>query len=115
MKNKIHCLALDLKDEEVLIDIYEKYHHKIWPEVTESIKASGIEHMEIYRWNARLVMIIEVDDTFSFERKARMDAENQKVQEWEELMGQFQQRLPGESNNEKWQLMKKIFDLNENG
>jgi len=115
MKRKLHCLTLDLKDQKVLIDTYEKFHRKIWPEITESIKEAGIEHMEIYRWNTRLFMIIEVNESFSFDRKARMDAENQKVQEWESLMSQFQQPLKGTSNNEKWQLMKKVFDLNENG
>ena len=39
-------------------------------------------------------MIIEVDKTFSFEKKLKMDLENPKVQEWEELMWNYQQALP---------------------
>lgn len=47
-------------------------------------------------------MIMEVDETFSFERKAKMDAENPDVQEWEQLMWDFQQELPWAAKGEKW-------------
>jgi len=33
-----------------------------------------------------MLMILEVNDYFSFEAKARADQKNPKVQEWEELM-----------------------------
>lgn len=56
-------------------------------------------------------MIMETEDDFSFEMKARMDADNPKVAEWEELMWRYQQPLPGAAPGEKWILMDKIFDL----
>ncbi len=56
-------------------------------------------------------MIMETDDTFSFERKGAMDAANPKVQEWEQLMWTFQQPLPWAKEGEKWILMDKIFQL----
>jgi L-rhamnose mutarotase len=56
-------------------------------------------------------MIMEVDDMFSFERKAAMDADNPKVQEWEQLMWKFQQSMPFAKPGEKWVLMDKIFQL----
>ena len=57
-------------------------------------------------------MIMETDDSFSFERKAKMDAENSKVQEWEDLMWNYQQPVKNALKGEKWVLMDKIFDLN---
>jgi L-rhamnose mutarotase len=57
-------------------------------------------------------MILEVDDTFSFEKKASMDGDNPKVQEWEALMWKFQQALPNTPEGTKWVLMEKIYDLN---
>jgi len=42
------CFALDLKDDPALIAEYRKYHEKIWPEITQSLKDSGIEDLEIY-------------------------------------------------------------------
>ncbi len=108
---KRHCLALDLKDDPKLIAKYEEYHRKVWPEVLDSLLASGIHHMEIYRISNRLFMIIEVEDWFSFEKKAKMDADNQKVQDWEVLMWEYQQALPIAKPGEKWLPMEKIFEF----
>ncbi len=109
---KKHCLALDLIDDELLIAEYESYHQNVWPEIIESIKTSGITDLEIYRIANRLFMIIEADDSFSFEQKNEMDAANPKVQEWEQLMWKYQQALPTSKPGEKWMLMNKIFSLN---
>jgi L-rhamnose mutarotase len=109
---KRYCLALDLKDDELLIAEYEDHHKKIWPEILRSIKNSGIHDMEIYRINNRLFMIMETNDDFSFERKAAMDAANKKVEEWEELMWKYQQAILGSKPGEKWRMMEKIFTLN---
>jgi len=106
-----YCLALDLIDDPALITEYEKYHKKVWPEIIDSIKKPGIEILEIYRTGNRMFMIIEASDEFSFENKAKLDADNAKVQEWEELMWKFQQALPWAKKGEKWILMEKIFEL----
>ncbi len=112
-----HCLALDLKNDPALIAEYERHHERIWPEIQASIQQSGITSMEIYRTGNRLFMIIDTDETFSFARKADADAANPVVQEWETLMGQYQQALPGEalpgeaSPGKKWRLMTKLFTL----
>lgn len=108
---KRYCLALDLKDDAKLIEEYENYHKNVWPEIIRSIKDSGIEFLDIYRTGNRMFMIIEADDSFSFEQKGKMDAANQKVQEWEELMWKFQQAIPWAKQGEKWVLMEKIFSL----
>ncbi len=106
-----YCLALDLKNDPALIAEYERYHQSVWPEIAESIRAAGIVDMEIYRTGTRLFMIMEVDDRFSFEAKAAGDAANPKVQEWEALMGRFQQALPWAAPGEKWVRMARIFKL----
>jgi L-rhamnose mutarotase len=110
---KQYCLALDLKDDAVLIAEYEAYHRAVWPEILKSIKDSGIEQMEIYRIGNRLFMIMKTEDDFSFEKKADADAANEKVQEWEQLMWKYQQALPESKPGEKWRLMKKIFSLDK--
>ena len=105
------CFTVDLKDNAALIAEYRKYHEKIWPEITESIRNSGIEGMEIYLLGTRMFMIMEVNETFTFEKKARADQQNPKVQEWEELMWKFQQGLPDVKPGEKWLRMERIFKL----
>jgi L-rhamnose mutarotase len=106
-----YCLTLDVKDDPQLIAEYKRYHQKIWPEITKSIRDAGIEDMEIYLRGTRMFMIMDVSDQFSFERKAQADRGNPKVQEWEALMWKFQQPLPGARPGEKWQLMERIFEL----
>jgi len=108
---KRFCLALDLKDDTKLIAEYEDYHKNVWPEIIKSIRGSGIEVLDIYRAGNRMFMIIEANENFSFEKKAKMDAENSKVQEWENLMWKYQQALPWAKIGEKWILMDKIFEL----
>jgi len=106
-----HCLALDLKEDPTLIALYEEYHRSVWPEIIESIKASGIQQLEIYRVANRLFMIIEANSEFSFEQKEKLDADNELVQQWEKLMWEYQQALPIAKPGEKWMLMHKIFSL----
>jgi L-rhamnose mutarotase len=109
---KRYCLTLDLKNDAALISEYEQWHRTVWPEIEKSILDSGVTSLEIYRMGTRMCMILEADDSFTFERKAAMDAANPKVQEWETLMWRFQQALPGSRPGEKWLLMDKIFHLN---
>ena len=108
---KRYCLTLDLKDDPALIAEYEAHHKKVWPEIIASIRNAGIENMQIYRFQNRLFMVMEVNDSFSFDRKQSSDAANEKVQEWEMLMLKYQQPFKGSAEGEKWRLMDKIFDL----
>lgn len=109
--SKRYCLTLDLKDDPALIAEYKRYHERIWPEITKTIKDAGIENLEIYLHGTRLFMIMEVNAVFSFERKAEADRNNPKVQEWETLMWKFQKPLPDARPGEKWLLMDQIFKL----
>lgn len=111
MRTKRYALACDLKDNPELIAEYIKLHKNVWPEILESIKAAGIEDMEIYNIGNRLFMIMEVNDEFSFDKKAEMDINNPKVQEWENFMWKFQQELPMAKPGEKWMLLDSIFKL----
>ena len=104
-------LTLDLKDDPKLIAEYKRHHEKIWPEITKSIKDEGVLDLEIYLLGTRMFMILEVDDSFSFQKKAEADRKNPKVQEWEELMWKFQKALPEAKPGEKWLLMERIFVL----
>ncbi|GAB3009904.1 L-fucose mutarotase [Niabella terrae] len=108
---KRYCLTVDLKNDPALIREYEAFHQQIWPEIAASIREAGIEAMEIYRVECRLFMIMEVTETFSFEKKAAADLANPRVQDWENLMWKYQQALPFARPGEKWVLMQRIFSL----
>jgi L-rhamnose mutarotase len=104
-----YVLALDLHDDPALIAEYEAHHRAVWPEIERSIAESGIRALEIYRLESRLMMIIEADETFSFDAKAAADAANPRVQEWERLMWRYQRAIPGGAPGEKWRLMQRIY------
>jgi L-rhamnose mutarotase len=108
---KRYTLGLDLVNDPLLIKEYEAYHKEVWPEIKESISSGGIVEMEIYRFENRLFMIMEVDESFSFERKGQMDDSNPKVQEWEALMWKYQVAIPGAKKGEKWVILDRIFKL----
>ncbi|WP_126974459.1 L-rhamnose mutarotase [Gynurincola endophyticus] len=108
---KKYALTLNLKNDAILIEDYIRQHKEIWPEVEASIKEAGIIAMHIYRWGTKLFMIMEVDETFSFEKKAASDRQNKKVQEWEALMWKYQAPVEGANEGEKWVLMEEIFSL----
>jgi L-rhamnose mutarotase len=107
-----YLLILDLVDEAESIKQYEAYHQQIPGEIDQSIRQAGIVSMEIYRFGNRLIMEMVTNETFSFENKAKLDAENPAVQAWEKMMDKFQQRIPGSKIHEKWVLTTKIFSLN---
>lgn len=110
---KRFCFACDLKDDPELIKRYKEYHlpGNVWPEVLESLREAGVVDMEIYLTGNRMYMVMEVDDTFDVQRKAEMDARNPKVQEWEELMWEFQQAVPWADEGQKWVPMERVFRL----
>ncbi|MDO6507074.1 L-rhamnose mutarotase [Colwellia sp. 4_MG-2023] len=113
--NKQYCLTLELQDDDELIRLYEVYHQagNVWPGVIKSIRDSGIKHMAIYRQGTQLMMILDVDETFSFEQKSLSDLGNERVQEWELLMEKFQKIEQGNSTKSKWKLVNRIFSLDE--
>jgi L-rhamnose mutarotase len=108
-----YCFSCDLKNDPQLISTYIQYHEKenIWPEIIASIKDSGIKDMEIYLTGNRMFMIMEVDETYDPQRKLHMDSNNPKVQEWEQLMWEFQQQIPWAKQGEKWIPLVRIFKL----
>ena len=54
---KKYCFALDLIDEKDKIDSYIEYHKKVWPEIYNSIRNSGVKKLEIFQIQNRLFMI----------------------------------------------------------
>ncbi len=107
------CFACDLKEDQKLIKEYKQHHlpGSVWSEIISSIKKSGVVDMQIFCVENRLFMIMEVDTTFDPVLKAKNDAENPAVRDWENLMWQYQQAIPGAPEGVKWTEMEMIFDL----
>jgi L-rhamnose mutarotase len=102
-------LAIDLKDNAV-VETYREHHRRVWPEVLESLRSSGVIDMQIYLLGRRLVMIAELEDGADLRRafETRM-ASHPRVAEWERLMMSLQQPAPGAGPGEWWTAMEPVF------
>jgi L-rhamnose mutarotase len=107
--------ALDLHDDPVLIDEYDRWHQadRVWPDILQSLRAAGIEEAEIFRTGNRLVLVLDVSAEFDAAAKATADATDPRVQAWETLMWNYQKALPWARPGEKWVLMRRIFSLTD--
>jgi len=100
-----------LYDDKELIEAYVAEHAHVWEEVKAGIREVGIVDMQIYIYGNRLFMIMDTTDEFDMERDYARLATLPRQAEWEEHMSKYQKVLPGQSSQEKWKLMERIFKL----
>lgn len=102
------CYALDLKDDPALIAAYDDWHQRVWPEVLEHLRKSGITHCSVHRAGNRLFMVVESSTGAATDGGGA--SLPPRVQAWEDLMATFQQPLPFAKEGEKWVRMERVFD-----
>lgn len=110
---KRYCRTMDLKDDPALIAEYVKRHSKeeSWPEIREGIRQVGILEMEIYILGNRLFMIVETPIDFDWDTAMSRLATLPRQQEWEDFMAIFQDCKEGDTADEKWKMMERMFYL----
>ena len=109
---KRYVLTLDLKDDPALAAQYKEHHRAVWPEVLASLRRVGVEAMDIYGLDRRLVMVLDTVDGFDLKSSfARHSASDPRCAEWETLMKTFQEPPPGAKPGEVWALMEPVFHL----
>jgi L-rhamnose mutarotase len=106
-------LAIDLKDDAV-VETYRAHHLRVWPEVLDSLRSSGVIDMQIYLLGRRVVMIAELEDGADLRAafEIRM-ASHPRVAEWERLMMSLQQPAPGAGPREWWTAMERVFEYRD--
>jgi len=106
-------LAVDLKDEAV-VETYREHHRRVWPEVLQSLRESGVIDMQIYLLGRRLVMVADLQDGSDLRRAfSTRIASHPRVAEWEALMMSLQQPAPGAAAGEWWTAMEPVFEYRE--
>lgn len=110
---KRYCQTLKLVDDPQMIAKYCEVHAHVWPEIIEGQRAVGILDMQIYRNGSDVFMICDTVDGFDWEKDWARLAEMQRQAEWEAFVAKAQGADPALPSNRKWQLMDKIFDMNE--
>lgn len=115
MRFKRYCKTLKLEGDQQLIESYKKAHGigQIWPEIRQGMKEVGILDMEIYIHGNTLFMIMETKSDFDHKSAMKELAAKPRQSEWEAHMSQFQKTSTNASADEKWQLMERIFELDQ--
>lgn len=112
---KRYCKTLSLRDDAQLIENYKRVHAPgaAWPEITQGMLEVGITDMEIYILGTNLFMIMETVDSFDHDQAMAELATKPRQSEWEAYVAQFQQTTSESTANEKWQLMERIYKLQD--
>ena len=115
MKYKRYCKTLLLKNDPQLIEDYKKVHAPgaAWPEIMQGMKEVGILDMEIYLDGNRLFMIMDTVADFDHEKAMAELATKPRQSEWEAYVSRFQKTTEDASADDKWQLMDRIFELDQ--
>lgn len=110
---KRYCRTMNLKDDKALIAEYVKRHSpsEAWPEIRAGIREVGILEMEIYILDNRLFMIVETPFDFDWDSAMARLATLPRQQEWEDFMAIFQDCQEGNTADEKWKMMDRMFYL----
>jgi len=67
--------------------------------------------MKIFLHGRRLFMYLEASDDFDLARDFPRYMETRRAKEWDVLMRQFQEPVPGARPGEWWAAMEEVFDL----
>jgi L-rhamnose mutarotase len=106
---------MELCNDPILIEAYKEAHAKgaAWPEITQGMKDVGIIDMEIYLIGTKLFMIMDTVDDFDHDKAMTELATKPRQSEWEAHMSQFQDSSAEATADQKWQLMERIYKMDE--
>lgn len=115
IETKRYCQFLQMIPLGNKIEEYKYWHQKenIWKEIPEGIRKAGILDMEIYLIGDIEFMIVETPLNFEWDTAFGKLATYERQAEWEDFMSRFQIAEKGSTSNEKWQLVERIFSLEE--
>ncbi|GAB6011208.1 L-rhamnose mutarotase [Viscerimonas tarda] len=110
---KRYCQFLKLNKET--LEQYKFWHSSknIWKEIPQGIRRAGILDMEIYVMDDLAFMLVETPLDFDWDEAFGRLATYERQAEWEEFVSKFQMVEKGQSSEQKWTLVDRIFSLTE--
>lgn len=108
---KRYVQILDISNDPELIRKYCYCHsaEAFWPEIAEQQREVGILEMEIYRKDNHLVMIVETELDFDWDKAMARLASMPRQAEWEAFVAAYQGCDPQAKSDEKWQMTERMF------
>lgn len=75
----------------------------IWKELSEGFCSTGFQYIRMYKNGRRIIMIVGYPADADLGEMSKQNAgNNPKVQEWDALMLDYQEKLPNAQGNGKW-------------
>ncbi|KGE14956.1 L-rhamnose mutarotase [Sphingobacterium deserti] len=100
-------LVDDKAKQEAYLQAHEQQYEK-WPEVAKGFCQAGFEEVLLYRNDRQLMLYISFPKGQRFEDIDPLTLkDNPRVNEWNKLMGSYQQGIEGTAANETWIFYKK--------
>ncbi|WP_437919027.1 L-rhamnose mutarotase [Sphingobacterium sp. LRF_L2] len=97
----------DKSKEEAYLEAHKKQYEE-WPEVAKGFCQAGFEEVLLYRNNRQLMLYISFPKGKKFEDIDPLTLkDNPRVEEWNRLMGTYQEGIAGTAANETWIFYKK--------
>jgi len=109
---KTFAYTLELKDDPDLIAKYKEYHKKVWPEVLNGIRKTGVLRSKIFLLGNRLFLIVEAEDSYNA-GTLQSYTSGPKEKEWDELMRTFQKPVKDARQGEWWAEMELVYDFEQ--
>ena len=109
---KTYAMALDLIDDPEVIEEYKEHHRHVWPEVKQGLEKIGITEMKIFLTGCRLFMFLRTEDEFDLEKDFQSYTDTSpRARMWDDLMRNFQQKIPSAKIGDWWVPMEEVFNL----
>ncbi|MDP7627233.1 MAG: L-rhamnose mutarotase [SAR202 cluster bacterium] len=109
---KTYAMALDLIDDPEVIEEYKEHHRHVWPEVKQGLEKIGITEMKIFLTGCRLFMFLRTEDEFDLEKDFQSYTDTSpRARMWDDLMRNFQQKIPSAKTGDWWVPMEEVFNL----
>ena len=107
----IFALTLNLKDDPRLVEEYLEHHRRVWPEVLDALKTTGVEDIKIYLSGLRLFMVMVAPEGFDPARSFVEYTKNPVAQRWDTLMKTYQEKVPEAGPEQWWMPLAPVFDF----
>ena len=102
-------IGMTLNIKKGMLKEYIDQHNAARPEVQQALRECGIRNLSLWCWEERLFYYAEYVGKEPFEKAMKRYAKMPGVQEWEELMHKYQEKLPGSEGDVWWQECKNVY------
>ncbi len=101
-------LAEDKKLQKEYLDYHATQFQK-WPEIAKGFCNASFQQLLLYRNGRQLMLVISIPKGESLDKLNPKTTENNpRVDEWNKLMGKYQEGIEGTKPGEKWVFLQKI-------